>query len=409
MIVRNGAETLGRCLASAAPHVHEINVLDTGSEDATVELVEQQARALEGRVTVRLARGTWRDDFAAAREESFALASRAADWLLWLDADDEIVLADRLERIVESTPPDATALALRYECAHDTLGRVVESVWRLRLVRRAAGYRWVGAVHEALSAPPGLKSIVHAVPPTVARVVHRPQPGRSGSDRNLAILLRSRADAERRGAAPDPRLLLSLGLELAGRARFAEAADALGAYARDDFDGWPDERAHAAAQCAACLRALGRVDEAIELETEASAARPDWIELQLGLAESHALVGRWAESARFAREAASIPLPATPVRLDPRWLALGPLLRLVEAQLALRDVEQAGRALAELRLRGGEDPMLVAALGSVEAAAAAGATAEALARARELAGRYDPRTRAIAQGLRLDAPALERP
>jgi tetratricopeptide (TPR) repeat protein len=403
MIVRNAAETISRALASAAPHVTEINVLDTGSDDGTVELVEREATALAGSVAVRLVRGSWRDDFAAARNESFELASPDADWLLWLDADDELVVAGRLGQLVDSSPPSTTALAVYYECAHDTLGRVVEGVWRVRLVRPTAGYRWQGAVHEALVLPPGTEGRVDVVAPERARVVHRPPPGHSGSDRNLALLLRSQAEAERSGIPLDPRSLLSLGLELAGRARFAEAAEALGAYAGDDRQGWTDERAHAVAQRSACLRALGRLDEAIEIETEAAAARPDWVELPLGLSDSYARAGRWSEAERYAVEATAMPLPATAVRLDPRWLRLGPLLRLAEAQLGLGGAESARTTLGELRSRAEADLSLAVALDSVDEAIANGGTGEAHRRVRELAGRYDPSTRAVAQGLRLDA------
>ena len=41
MIVRDEEEFLERCLASAAPHVDEICIVDTGSQDGTVAIAER--------------------------------------------------------------------------------------------------------------------------------------------------------------------------------------------------------------------------------------------------------------------------------------------------------------------------------------------------------------------------------
>ena len=63
MIVKNEEDVLARCLDSAAELVDEIVIVDTGSTDRT--------REIAARYTDKIFDFPWRDDFAAARNESF--------------------------------------------------------------------------------------------------------------------------------------------------------------------------------------------------------------------------------------------------------------------------------------------------------------------------------------------------
>src|SRR3954468_23378471 len=88
MIVRNEEKNLRPCLEPVASLFGEIVVVDTGSTDGT--------RTVATDLGVRLFDFGWRDDFAAARNQSLAHAT--GDWVFWLDADDRID-ADNLRRL----------------------------------------------------------------------------------------------------------------------------------------------------------------------------------------------------------------------------------------------------------------------------------------------------------------------
>src|ERR1700689_1973012 len=80
MIVRNAENDLRPCLESARPLVDQIVVIDTGSTDRTQEIAAEF-----GATVVSF---PWTDHFADARNA--ALAPITTDWVLVLDADEEL-------------------------------------------------------------------------------------------------------------------------------------------------------------------------------------------------------------------------------------------------------------------------------------------------------------------------------
>jgi tetratricopeptide (TPR) repeat protein len=80
MIVKNGAETLRPCLESVRGIVSQIVIADTGSTDTTCDI----AREFDATVISV----PWENHFANARNA--ALAPMTTDWVLVLDADEEL-------------------------------------------------------------------------------------------------------------------------------------------------------------------------------------------------------------------------------------------------------------------------------------------------------------------------------
>lgn len=87
MIVKNEERCLKRCLDSAQSLVDQIIIVDTGSQDNTIEI------AREANADVYTYQ--WNNDFAAAR--NYALSLSDADWNLVLDADEYISAANKKE------------------------------------------------------------------------------------------------------------------------------------------------------------------------------------------------------------------------------------------------------------------------------------------------------------------------
>lgn len=147
MIVKNEEQVLARCLDSVKSCVDEIVIADTGSTDNTPAV----ARAYTDKVSFF----PWTNDFAAARNYSFSLAT--GDYILWLDADDYVSeesaeALSGLKDVLESERPDMVFCP--YDVAFDAQGRATSTFYRERLIRRCDQFRWQGRVHECI-APQG--------------------------------------------------------------------------------------------------------------------------------------------------------------------------------------------------------------------------------------------------------------
>lgn len=88
MIVKNEENFLEQCLTSAADIVDEIVILDTGSTDGTIKIAEK--------FNAKIYHFSWSGDFSEARNK--ALEYVTGDWVLQLDADEEI--ADENKSII---------------------------------------------------------------------------------------------------------------------------------------------------------------------------------------------------------------------------------------------------------------------------------------------------------------------
>lgn len=142
MIVRNEEKTLERCLRSVEGIPDEIVIVDTGSGDGTKAVAESFA--------ARVFDFEWIDDFAAARNYSFAQATM--DYIFWLDADDVLLPEDRgkLLELKHTVSPTVDVVSMMYHYSFDDSNNLTQSARRFRLVKRSKNFSWVGLVHEDL-------------------------------------------------------------------------------------------------------------------------------------------------------------------------------------------------------------------------------------------------------------------
>lgn len=241
MIVKNEEERLGRCLESVKDAVDEIVILDTGSTDATKDIAAKYTDSVHDY--------SWRDDFAHARNASFAYAQKP--FILWLDADDVLdpAEAEKLRALKARLDETVDAVMLPYHYAYGPDGRPSLVFERERIVRRDAGFFFEGVVHEAMAVS---GNVLHE---DIA-VRHTGQHGEHSNRRNLAIYETWRA----RGRALSARDQYYYARELRSAGETEKAEQAFEAFLA--MDGWLPNRLDAFIQRGECLAQLGRYPEA---------------------------------------------------------------------------------------------------------------------------------------------------
>ncbi|MGE5620298.1 MAG: glycosyltransferase [Sphingomonadaceae bacterium] len=141
MIVKNEERWLASCLESVRGVVDEMVVVDTGSNDATLEI----ARSFGARVFSH----RWQGDFAVARNESLLHAT--GDWALVLDADEELErgAGTLLRGLIDRPEVEGYQVRVRSLLpAGDLLCH--EDIHLTRLFRRRPQYRYEQAIHEQI-------------------------------------------------------------------------------------------------------------------------------------------------------------------------------------------------------------------------------------------------------------------
>ena len=142
VITWNEEERLRACLGSAA-WADELIVVDAESRDKTVQV----AREFTDHVLVRPWPGF-------PEQKNFALAQANGEWLLSLDADEEVTreLRDEILALLAEDPP---CVGYRVPRRNMFWGRWIRHGglypdWQLRLFRRGRGHFVARAVHESV-------------------------------------------------------------------------------------------------------------------------------------------------------------------------------------------------------------------------------------------------------------------
>lgn len=344
LIAKDEEEQLPRLLGSITGAFDRVVLLDTGSEDRTVEIFEEwaadeEASRLEGGpFTYEVGHFDWVDDFAAARIAADELLGDV-DWTVWADCDDTVEGADKLRGLAAEAPPDVAAFVFDYDYAHDPNGNVVCLLKRERLVRRGAG-RWEGRVHEAQ----GFDGAAVMVPPEAAKWVHHPPEGLDSSERNLRIL-GTWIEEE----PENPRVLGYIGTEKLIRGEHAEAIPYFERYLALKT-GWDEERAQIHRKLAVCQMAGEDYEAAIGTAFAALRVIPSWPDSYLTLAEAHYHLGEFEKAIEWSRDVIERGIPDTLLIINPLDYAFSPKVLLAGSLGALGRLEEAAQ-IAEEALR----------------------------------------------------------
>jgi glycosyltransferase involved in cell wall biosynthesis/thioredoxin-like negative regulator of GroEL len=190
MIVKNEERFLAECLASVRDCVDEINIVDTGSTDRTVEI----ARSFGANVIVR----EWRNDFAWARNEAVAMATRR--WTLVLDADEELVPESvPLLRALGATPAGVDAVYIQIQNAvEDESGAATMTHYLTRIFPTTSRIRYKNVIHENLALDDGALELPAVMSPV--KIVHKGYTkavleGKKKDERNTPLLAKAIREA----------------------------------------------------------------------------------------------------------------------------------------------------------------------------------------------------------------------
>lgn len=141
MIVKNEEHNLLRCLNSVKNLVDEMIIVDTGSTDGTVEIAKSFGAEVH--------HFEWTGSFSDAR--NFSMKRAKGDWILIMDADDEMYPYEpsEIRALIDDTDADAYFFeTISY--LGEKPGNDIFKNMNIRLLRNRRGYFFSGAIHEQI-------------------------------------------------------------------------------------------------------------------------------------------------------------------------------------------------------------------------------------------------------------------
>ncbi|WP_020616169.1 glycosyltransferase [Paenibacillus daejeonensis] len=159
MIVKDEERHIRRCLESVKNVVDEMIIVDTGSTDQTIEICQTYGATI--------LRQLWRGSFADAR--NYGLEAASGDWILFLDADEELHGTDAhlIRTAAEVQDVDLMSVQVVNYTGKAPDPDEVYVVDQYRIFRRDRGFRFRNRIHEILYIP----DTIHSSPVVVKLAV----------------------------------------------------------------------------------------------------------------------------------------------------------------------------------------------------------------------------------------------
>jgi 2-polyprenyl-3-methyl-5-hydroxy-6-metoxy-1,4-benzoquinol methylase/glycosyltransferase involved in cell wall biosynthesis len=146
MIVRDAQETIGRALRSVVEYVDEVCIaVDRTTTDRTRERIADVSKDFP-HVVFSVFDGDSPLEIGFDEARNVTVSRSCGDWILWMDADEEINGAQNLFRLLRPGAFDGYAVAQHH--MSQLPAERISTDWPTRLFRRDSGARFFGVVHE---------------------------------------------------------------------------------------------------------------------------------------------------------------------------------------------------------------------------------------------------------------------
>ncbi|KHO61021.1 glycosyl transferase [Thermoanaerobacter sp. YS13] len=142
LITKDEERNITRCINSVKDIVDEIVVVDTGSKDKTVEIAKSFG--------AKVIHAKWEEDFSKAR--NIAIENATCDWILFLDADEEIKRedVDKIRPLLNDETVEAYLFKFVNYAGANLGSGLTEVHYNYRLFRNNGKLRYIYPVHENL-------------------------------------------------------------------------------------------------------------------------------------------------------------------------------------------------------------------------------------------------------------------
>ena len=137
MIVKDESKVIERCLGSVKGLIDYWVIVDTGSTDGTQKVIAEFMKDIPGELHER----PW-VNFEHNRNEALALTKGKGDYLLFIDADEQLIFNDDFR--MPALDVDLYFVPIRERASY---------VLRSLLVNNHLDWKWVGVLHESVMCP----------------------------------------------------------------------------------------------------------------------------------------------------------------------------------------------------------------------------------------------------------------
>ena len=141
VITKDEEKNIDRCLESIKNIVDEIIIVDTGSNDNTVNVAKRYSNKIFHYV--------WEDDFSKAR--NFAIEKANGDYILFLDADEYLDCYFDLKESLKNEELFKDAYLIKIKnIDKDEKNKLIDEFLAIRLFKNDINIRYQGTIHEQL-------------------------------------------------------------------------------------------------------------------------------------------------------------------------------------------------------------------------------------------------------------------